>query len=270
MAAESAVETGTDTRARIHLKDVAKSFDGRTVVEIEELVFGEHPIEGLIGPNGAGKTTLMRLIMHSTALDRGTVTLLPKGPGSEAVVLSETPPHRMAHLGVVKSNQVIMDFEKLTVLDSLLLAAAEAEAERPYLLYNEDEVYDDARSEIQWYLDRFEFEDPLGYARSAGEKKLLDIIRCLLLRPRLLLLDEPTAGLPDELRDRLMEILKEKCQETGMSVVVVEHDLSVIWTLSEYVHFMAEGSVILQGDPEWIRQHDTVVEKYLGSEHVGG
>jgi len=269
MASDQSMGTSVDTRPRIHLEGVAKSFNGRTVVDVEQLTLGDHPIEGLIGPNGAGKTTLMRLIMHSASLDRGTVTFYPNGPDSEPVTLSETPPHRMAHLGVVKSNQVIMDFDKLTVLDSLLLAAASTDHERGYRLFNEDEVYGDARSEIDWYLDRFDFQDPLGHARSAGEKKLLDIIRCLLLRPRLLLLDEPTAGLPDEIRDRLTEVLKEKCEQTGMSVIVVEHDLSVIWTLSHYVHFMAEGSVILQGDPEWIRQHDTVIEKYLGSEHVG-
>ena len=261
--------TQVDTRPRIELEGVTKSFDGRTVVDVESLTLGDHPIEGLIGPNGAGKTTLMRLIMHSTDLDTGTITLYPHGPGSAGVVLSETSPHRMAHLGVVKSNQVIMDFDKLTVLDSLLLAAAASEQEAPHRLFNENEVYESSRSEIEWYLERFEFEDPLGHARSAGEKKLLDIIRCLLLKPRLLLLDEPTAGLPDDIRDRLIDVLKEKSEQSNMSIVVVEHDLSVIWSLSRYVHFMAEGSVLLQGDPEWIRQHDTVVEKYLGSEHVG-
>lgn len=270
MAPEHEGVVAVDTRARLHLEDVAKSFDGRTVVEIEDLTLGDHPIEGLIGPNGAGKTTLMRLIMHSTTLDRGTVTLYPGGADSQGVVLSESPPHRMASLGVVKSNQVIMDFEKLTVLDSLLLAAAHADRERPHLLYNESDVYDQAQEEIQWYLEQFPFEDPLGHARSAGEKKLLDIIRCLLLRPRLLLLDEPTAGLPDDIRDRLIALIKAKSEQSGMSVIVVEHDLSVVWSLSNYVHFMAEGSVILQGDPDWIRQHETVVEKYLGSEHVAG
>lgn len=67
----------------------------------------------------------------------------------------------------------------------------------------------------------------------------------------------------------MTDVIKEKSAADGMSVVVVEHDLEVVWTLSEFVHFMAEGSVILQGDPEWIRKHETVVEKYLGAEHAG-
>ncbi|HEU4895084.1 MAG TPA: ATP-binding cassette domain-containing protein [Acidimicrobiia bacterium] len=263
-------ESGVDRRPRIELSNVAKSFDGRTVVDVETLVLGDHPIEGLIGPNGAGKTTLMRLIMHSTSLNRGEVRLLPEGPTSSPIVLSDLPPSRMAGHGVVKSNQVIMDFEQLTIMDSLLLAVASSEVERPFRIFAESALFETTREDIGWYLDRFGFEDPLGYARSAGEKKLLDIIRCLLLRPRVLLLDEPTAGIPDDVRDQMMEVIAAKAAEGDMAVVVVEHDLEVIWGLCEYVHFMAEGSVVLQGDPQWIREHETVVEKYLGSGHVGG
>lgn len=262
-------EPHADTRPRIEIENVAKSFDGRNVVDIESLVLGDHPIEGLIGPNGAGKTTLMRMIMHSTSLDRGSVVLRPDGPGSAPVTLSDLPASRMAPLGVVKSNQVIMDFEQLTVLDSLMLSVARPRDERPYRIFNEQSVYERERENINWYLDRFGFEDPLGHARSAGEKKLLDIIRCLLLEPKVLLLDEPTAGIPDDVRDQVMEVIAAKAATGDMAVVIVEHDLEVIWNLCEHVHFMAEGSVLLQGDPESIRANATVVEKYLGSEHAG-
>ncbi len=262
-------EARADTRPRIEIENVAKSFDGRNVVDIESLVLGDHPIEGLIGPNGAGKTTLMRMIMHSTSLDRGSVILRPEGPGSTPVTLSDLPASRMAPLGVVKSNQVIMDFEQLTVLDSLMLSVARRSDERPYRIFNEQSVYERERENINWYLDRFGFEDPLGHARSAGEKKLLDIIRCLLLEPKVLLLDEPTAGIPDDVRDQVMEVIAAKAATGDMAVVIVEHDLEVIWNLCEHVHFMAEGSVLLQGDPESIRANATVVEKYLGSEHAG-
>lgn len=262
-------EGRADNRPRIEIEKVAKSFDGRNVVDIESLVLGDHPIEGLIGPNGAGKTTLMRMIMHSTSLDRGSVVLRPDGPGSDPVTLSDLPASRMAPLGVVKSNQVIMDFEQLTVLDSLMLSVATQRDERPYRIFNEQSVYERERENINWYLDRFGFEDPLGHARSAGEKKLLDIIRCLLLEPKVLLLDEPTAGIPDDVRDQVMEVIAAKAATGDMAVVIVEHDLEVIWNLCEHVHFMAEGSVLLQGDPESIRANATVVEKYLGSEHAG-
>jgi ABC-type branched-subunit amino acid transport system ATPase component len=259
------VEAVAVTRPRIRIEGAVKSFSGRVVVNVDDLVLGEQPIEGLIGPNGAGKTTLMRMIMHSTPLDRGKIALLP--PGGREVLLSSLPAHRMARHGVVKSNQVIMDFDKLTIWDSLLLAVAEARYEQPHRVFSEQTVFEKHEDEIRQHLDYFGFADPTAFAMSAGEKKLLDIVRCLLLRPSFLLLDEPTAGLPDELTEKVMTVIRDLAA-AGTSVVIVEHDLHVIWSLCDVVHFMAEGSVILDGDPKSIRANSTVVEKYLGEGHV--
>jgi ABC-type branched-subunit amino acid transport system ATPase component len=258
-------QAATSTRPRIRIEGAAKSFSGRVVVDIDELVLGEQPIEGLIGPNGAGKTTLMRMIMHSTRLDRGKVCLLP--PGGGEVVLSGLPAHRMAGCGVVKSNQVIMDFPDLTILDSLMLAVAETKYEQPHRIFSEGAVFRRHEEEIRHQLDYFGFTDPAAFAMSAGEKKLLDIVRCLLLRPTFLLLDEPTAGLPEDVTDKVLAVIKDLAAE-GTSVVIVEHDLNVIWSLCDMVHFMAEGKVILRGAPRTIRENRTVVEKYLGEGHV--
>ncbi|MFH1104249.1 MAG: ATP-binding cassette domain-containing protein [Actinomycetota bacterium] len=257
------------SRASIRIRGAVKSFDGRVVVDVADLTLGKHPIEGLIGPNGAGKTTLMRMVMHSLRLDRGKISFSTADGSSPEVALSSKPTYAIASLGVVKTNQVIQDFEQLTIWDSLLLAASKARDERAHRIFRERKVWSEYGDEIQGYLDLLPFDDPYGFAKSAGEKKLLDIIRCLLLRPKLLLLDEPTAGLPAGIRDRVMDLIKKKATEENVSVVIVEHDLNVIWSLSDYVHFMAEGSVLLQGDPRWIREHETVVEKYLGKGHVG-
>jgi ABC-type branched-subunit amino acid transport system ATPase component len=258
------------TRPRIRIQEAIKDFSGRVVVDIDDLTLGEYPIEGLIGPNGAGKTTLMRMIMHSTALNRGQITLLPgDGDGSRSVVLSELPTHQMARFGVVKSNQVIMDFEKLTIWDSLLLAVASAADERPHRIFSEGRLFRQHEDEMRRYLEFFSFSDFCGRANSAGEKKLLDIVRCLLLKPKFLLLDEPTAGLPEGLTERVMEVIRGLA-EAGTSVVVVEHDLNVIWNLCDQVHFMAEGKVLMRGEPRAIRENKVVIEKYLGEGHVGG
>jgi ABC-type branched-subunit amino acid transport system ATPase component len=252
-------------RPQIHVRGAATSFSGRVVVDVDELTLGDKPIEGLIGPNGAGKTTLMRMIMHSLPLDAGRISLIRDG--ASEVVLSNLPADRMAHHGVVKSNQVIMDFDKLTIWDSLLLSVTEARHERPYSIFSERQVFRRHEDEMAHYLDYFGFKDPAALALSAGEKKLLDIVRCLLLRPSFLLLDEPTAGLPDDLTEKVMVVVRELAAK-GTSVVIVEHDLNVIWNLCEVVHFMAEGSVILRGNPTSIRENHTVVEKYLGEGHV--
>jgi ABC-type branched-subunit amino acid transport system ATPase component len=253
------------TRPQIRIRDAAKSFSGRVVVDVADLVLGDRPIEGLIGPNGAGKTTLMRMVMHSIPLDRGTISLR-SADGSE-LVLSELPAHQLARHGVVKSNQVIMDFERLTIWDSLLLSVTESAYEHPHRIFSEDKVFARHEDEIRHYVGYFGLPDPTGFALSAGEKKLLDIVRCLLLKPSFLLLDEPTAGLPEELTEKVMAVIRDlAAAET--SVVIVEHDLNVIWRLCDEVSFMAEGSVILKGDPQSIREHRTVVEKYLGEGHV--
>jgi ABC-type branched-subunit amino acid transport system ATPase component len=254
------------SRPRIHVAGAVKSFSGRVVVNVDDLVLGDRPIEGLIGPNGAGKTTLMRMIMHSTSLDSGRISLLPPG-GGRGAVLSSLPANQMARHGVVKSNQVIMDFPKLTIWDSLLLSVAEARYELPQRVFAERTVFARHEAEIRHYLDYFGFADPTAFAMSAGEKKLLDIVRCLLLKPTFLLLDEPTAGLPGDLTEKVMAVIRELAAG-GASVVIVEHDLNVIWNLCDEVLFMAEGSVVLRGDPQSIRENRTVVEKYLGEGHV--
>jgi ABC-type branched-subunit amino acid transport system ATPase component len=264
MAAD-AVVAGPVTWPRIQIEGAAKSYSGHVVVDVDDLVLGEHPIEGLIGPNGAGKTTLMRMIMHSIPLDRGRISLLPANGGP--VVLSSLGADHLARLGVVKSNQVIMDFDKLTIWDSLLLAVAEAKYEQPQRIFSERTVFARHELEIRHYLDYFGFDDPTRFALSAGEKKLLDIVRCLLLKPTFLLLDEPAAGLPEDVTEKVMAVIRELAA-AGTAVVIVEHDLNVVWSLCDQVHFMAEGKVILRGDPKTIRENATVVEKYLGEGHV--
>jgi len=263
--ASDAVAAAAVTRPRIRVQGAVKSFSGRVVVDVDDLVLGEKPIEGLIGPNGAGKTTLMRMVMHSIPLDKGTVTLRPPADGE--VLLSSLPAQQMARHGVVKSNQVIMDFDKLTIWDSLLLSVAEPQYEQPWRMRSERTVFEAHEEEMRHYLEYFGFDDPTTYALSAGEKKLLDIIRCLLLKPRFLLLDEPTAGLPDDLTEKVMDTVRELAAG-GTTVIVVEHDLNVIWNLCERVLFMAEGKIALTGDSDEIREHHTVIEKYLGEGHV--
>jgi ABC-type branched-subunit amino acid transport system ATPase component len=264
MADDTGVARAT-MRPQIRIQNAVKSFSGRVVVDVDDLVLGDKPIEGLIGPNGAGKTTLMRMVMHSIPLDRGTISM--RNSDGEELMLSSLPAYQLARHGVVKSNQVIMDFDHLTIWDSLLLSVTESSYEHPHRIFAEDAAFERHADEIRHYLDFFDFHDPTGFALSAGEKKLLDIVRCLLLKPSFLLLDEPTAGLPSELTEKVMEVVRGLAA-AGTSVVIVEHDLNVIWRLCDEVSFMAEGSVVLKGDPASIREHRTVVEKYLGEGHV--
>jgi ABC-type branched-subunit amino acid transport system ATPase component len=257
------LRTAATPHARLQLRGVTKRFGGRQVVDVPDLALGRHGIEGLIGPNGAGKTTLMNLITQKLPLDSGSVSFSADGDG--AVNLTGWPIDRVARLGVVKTNQVIRDFDGLTIRDSLLLALAGARHEGFYRLASEGRLRRETAAEIERYLEMFPFEDPDGYALSAGEKKLLDILRCLLVRPRLLLMDEPTAGLPADQTRRVMDLMKQMAAEDGVAIVIVEHDLDLIWEVCEHVHFMAEGRIVVQGTPGEIRASRIVAEKYLGS-----
>lgn len=246
---------------KLHLEKVQKSFGGRTVVNIEDLVLGCCGIEGLIGPNGAGKTTLMSLITRKLSPDQGRVSYFPNGSELD---ISRMSLDEIARMGIVKTNQIIQDFESLTIMESLLLASALPRHENFFRIFTEDRFRREAEEQIGFYLDYFHFENPEGFALSAGEKKLLDIIRCLMLKPKFLLMDEPTAGLPEDLTRKVMDLMKKKSEEEGMSILIVEHDLDLIWEVSEKVHFMAEGEILIQGTPEEIRADRTVAVKYMG------
>jgi ABC-type branched-subunit amino acid transport system ATPase component len=262
----AASSTAPGARSKsLHLHAVRKQYGGRTVVNIEDLVLGAHGIEGLIGPNGAGKTTLMKLITNVVSPDSGRIEYhLP----DETVLLSAKKPDAIARMGIVKSNQVIQDFESLSIRESLLLALAGAKEEKFWKVLSDKTFQRRAVQEIDEYLDIFSFQNPDGTAGSAGEKKLLDILRCLLLKPRFLLMDEPTAGLPQEETDKVMDLMRTKTRENDLSILIIEHDLDLIWQTCEYVHFMAEGEILLQGTPTEVRNNATVAEKYLGASHA--
>ncbi|MGM0432993.1 MAG: ABC transporter ATP-binding protein [Spirochaetota bacterium] len=247
---------------KLHLQNVKKSFDGRTVVDVQDVTFGNYGIEGLIGPNGAGKTTMMKLVTRRLKADCGTFTYIPDGTEIDVTPMGMDD---LARMGVVRTNQIIHDFASLTIRESLLLSLAPANYEKFYKLFADKQLRKETEAEIEYYLDYFHFENPDGHALSGGEKKLLDIIRCLVLKPKFLLMDEPTAGLPEDVTNQVMELMRKKSVDEDMSVLVIEHDLDLIWNLSEYVHFMAEGQVLIQGTPEEIRAHETVAEKYMGA-----
>jgi ABC-type branched-subunit amino acid transport system ATPase component len=252
---------------KIRLKNVVKRFGGRKVVDIQDLAFGTHGIEGLIGPNGAGKTTLISLITRKIGMDSGQVLFYPDGA---EIDISRKSFDEIARLGLVRTNQIIQDFQSLSIRDSLLLSLATPKYESFLAISGEKELRESTEEEIDSYLDYFHFENPDWHALSAGEKKLLDIIRCLLLKPKFLLMDEPTTGLPQDQTDKVIALMKKKTTEEDMSILIVEHDLDLIWGVSENVYFMAEGEILIQGPPEEIRKNRTVINKYMGGNDARG
>ncbi|MDA3833068.1 MAG: ATP-binding cassette domain-containing protein [Spirochaetales bacterium] len=150
---------------KLHLQNVKKSYDGRTVVDIENAVLGNFGVEGLIGPNGAGKTTLMSLITRKVAMDHGQVIYFQDGRDINIATLSMD---QLARMGVVKTNQIIQDFSSLTIKESLLLSLAPLNYEKFYKIFADKHLRKETEKEIEMYLDYFHFENPEGYALSGG------------------------------------------------------------------------------------------------------
>jgi len=165
---------------------------------------------------------------------------------------------------LVKTNQRIQGFESLSIRESLRLAATPPDNESVAAVFRKKEASQEIEDEIDSYLRTFTFSEPDGFARSAGEKKLLDILRCLIFKPKMLLMDEPTAGLPQDVTEQVKEEIIKQTKETDLKVVIVEHDLDLIWSLCDYVHFLSDGEMLFEGTPDDVKSNRVVAEKYLG------
>ncbi len=246
---------------RLEANNLTKAYHTQEVVNIEKVTFGSAGLEGLIGPNGAGKSTLMGLLTRRITPSSGTMKLHIE---DKTHPLNPFHSHQVARIGLIKTNQRIQGFDSLTIRDSLRLAATPARAEGFKSLFSGQRDSEEVEEKVARLVEAFPFADRNGYAMSGGEKKLLDILRCLIAEPKLLLMDEPTAGLPEDITRSVMDMVREKVQAGAMRVVVVEHDLPLIWEYCEYVHFLSEGSILFEGAPEEVKANRVVAEKYMG------
>ncbi|MEM7043435.1 MAG: ATP-binding cassette domain-containing protein [Pseudomonadota bacterium] len=246
---------------KLAAQNLSKSYHQHTVLDVAEITFGDHGIEGLIGPNGAGKSTLLGLLTRRLSATSGSVTFEIDDHAHDLMALRS---HQVARLGLVKSNQRIQGFDSLSIRDSLRMAATPPERETWKSAWRQDRGDPAIEDEIDALLNAFPFADPGGFAKSGGEKKLLDILRCLMVKPRMLLMDEPTAGLPSEVTDQVMAVIRARVEAKAMIVLIIEHDLDLIWSHCDYVHFLSEGKLLFQGDPDEVKNNRVVAEKYLG------
>jgi len=245
----------------LEAEKLTKSYHQHEVVNIEKVTFGAIGLEGLIGPNGAGKSTLMGLLTRRIAPTSGRIRL-DTGKGMKS--LNPLRSHEVARIGLIKTNQRIQGFDSLTIRDSLRLAMTPPGDEGFMSIFAGERDSDAVEEKVSRYVEAFPFTDRNGYARSGGEKKLVDILRCLIAEPKLLLMDEPTAGLPDDITRKVMDMVRGKVAAGEMRVVVVEHDLPLIWEYCDYVHFLSEGSILFEGKPDEVKSNRVVAEKYMG------
>jgi urea transport system ATP-binding protein len=245
------------THGRIlYLEDVHRSFDGFKAINGLSLDIAPGELRCIIGPNGAGKTTMMDIVTGKTRPDKGTVFF-----GSTIDLLRHNEPE-IAQLGIGRKFQKPTVFEQLTVFENLELALKTDKGVKPSMLHRLDSAQSDRLAEILHTIHLADSVRRMAGNLSHGQKQWLEIGMLLMQDPKLLLLDEPVAGMTDEETARTAELfltLKGK-----HSLMVVEHDMSFIRTISEIVTVLCDGSVLAQGTLDEVQADERVIEVYLG------
>jgi urea transport system ATP-binding protein len=245
------------THGRIlYLEDVSVSFDGFKAINKLSLDIAPGELRCIIGPNGAGKTTMMDIITGKTRPDEGTVFF-----GSTIDLLRHTEP-QIAQLGIGRKFQKPTVFEQLTVFENLELALKTNKGVKSSMFFQLDSAQSDRLAEILVTIHLAGSVGRLAGNLSHGQKQWLEIGMLLTQDPKLLLLDEPVAGMTDEETARTAELfltLKGK-----HSLMVVEHDMSFIRTISEIVTVLCDGAVLAQGTLDQVQADERVIEVYLG------
>ena len=242
---------------------VCKGFGGILALDHCSIRVEEGAIVGLIGPNGAGKSTLFDVISGFLTPDGGSIVF----SGREILGL---PAYKIARLGLVRTFQIPRSLMRMTVLENMMLGAQGQAGERlcnPLIrrhkvMAQETEIREKAE-EILEFFDLQRMRDEYAGSLSGGQKKMLEMARALMADPRLLLLDEPFAGVNPALADRLIEqirILKEK----GLSIIIIEHAIPYVLALSNELYVLNKGAVLASGRPDAVISDRRVFEAYLG------
>jgi branched-chain amino acid transport system ATP-binding protein len=244
---------------------VVKRFGGIRAVNGATMDVREGSITALIGPNGAGKTTFFNVITGFYKPDGGSATFDGKPTLGH-------PPYAIARLGMVRTFQITKALAAMPVIDNMMLAAPDQPGEslfgtifrQPANRSREREV----RNQAGELLEMFNLQalaDSYAGTLSGGQRKLLELARALMTKPRFLLLDEPMAGINPTLGRRLLEHMERLRTEDGVTFLFVEHDMDVVMNHSDRVIVMAEGRVIAEGEPHEVRSNQAVIDAYLGA-----
>jgi ABC-type branched-subunit amino acid transport system ATPase component len=247
----------------LQARGIRKTYGGLEALSGVDLDLARGRITGLIGPNGAGKTTLLNVISGVERATSGQVLLLGEDIGS-------LPQHRLATRGLVRTFQISRELGQLTVLENLLLARAQQTGEglvglfaRPKRVRQEEEAaIEVARAALQ-KVNLWRLADAPAATLSGGQKKLLELSRALMLKPKLVLLDEPAAGVAPAMEEVLVATIRGLADE-GVDFLIVEHDLDIVAALCDHVYVMAAGQVLTEGTFAHVVGDARVVEAYLG------
>lgn len=242
---------------------LCKSFGGIKAVNDAEIQVGQGSITGLIGPNGAGKTTLFNLLSNFIRPDKGRVVF-------DGEQIQQLQPHQIAQQGLVRTFQVARALSRLSVLENMLLAAQKQTGENFWQVQFQQHLINKEQKELR---ERAMFLlESVGLAKKAqdyagglsgGQRKLLEMGRALMTNPKLILLDEPAAGVNPRLIDDICDRISG-WNKSGMTFLIIEHNMDVIMSLCDRVWVLAEGKNLADGTPSEIQNNSHVLQAYLG------
>ena len=252
--------------ALLDVKKLTKNFGGLTAVGDVTMHLNEGELVGLIGPNGAGKTTLFNLLTGVYEPSEGSVSL-------DSTLLNGKKPYKIASLGLSRTFQNIRLFKDMTVLENVLVGMANQNKSHvfasflrlPKFYQSEEEL----RQKAMDLLAIFNLDgdaDTLAKNLPYGQQRRLEIVRALATEPKILFLDEPAAGMNPQETAELTQLIRQIKEEFSITIMLIEHDMSLVMDVTERIYVLEYGRLIAQGTPEEIKHNKRVIEAYLGGE----
>ena len=245
--------------ALIECHEVTRRFGGLIAVDNVDMTVEAGETRAIIGPNGAGKTTLFNLLTGVLTASEGQVIF-------EGRNITSLPVHDIIQQGISRTFQLTHLFPELSVLENVRIAAQARNNRRWYFLGG-SQIINDSKATALEAIKKLGLGDRATIQAgmlSHGDQRLLEIAMALSQNPKLLLLDEPTQGLSIEETERAINILKDLLNSTDLTVILVEHDMEVVFRLAEKITVLHRGRVIADGSPETVKADNTVQEAYLG------
>ena len=252
--------------ALLEVKNLTKNFGGLTAVGDVNIELGASELVGLIGPNGAGKTTLFNLLTGVYEPSEGTVSL-------DGKILNGMPTYKIAAAGLSRTFQNIRLFKDLSVLENVLIAMGTRKKSKliesflrlPGYYKQEAEMKKEAL-ELLAIFDLDVKYDSLAKNLPYGEQRRLEIVRALATQPKILFLDEPAAGMNPQETAELTALIKQIQQQFNITILLIEHDMSLVMNVTERIYVLEYGRLIAHGTPDEIKHNKRVIEAYLGGE----
>jgi branched-chain amino acid transport system ATP-binding protein len=245
----------------LQIKSLSKSFGGFRAVNAANLDVKKGEIVAVIGPNGAGKTTLFNLITGIIKPDSGEVLF----KGEDITGLS---PHLICKKGITRSFQVVNVFQRLSVFENVQVSVLSREGKTWNLFTPSKKLVIEETNRILQSVGLIEKSDSISGALSHGDRKVLEIAIALGGNPEFLILDEPTAGMSPEETVRCIDLIKQLSEKMGLTILFCEHDMELVFSISNRIMVMVRGATIIQGSCEDVRCNQAVQDAYLGGSDV--